>query len=346
MLVGVARHECPGLLLGAHGVAPSKGSLARRVARVLDVASVRGPAARSFAAGVFVGAVAIAAPLAALTLTPKGTAENAKVAAAAAAKPGAAHKAASEYYPGSDVPTDLPSIISEGVAASVQSAVAAINPDVNINPLNINPPNINLDGDDFEATSPSGASVRRGQWADGREQPRRRHRDGLSGRRAGPAQDRRTRRQRRNDRDLCRRRTTTSPVSRSIRNTSKGFDKAIKIKAMNVTPEYILDMRTAAPSLGHLDVSEYASMKAVGVTPDFAHDLVVAGFPDVDSDELVQARAVGVSGGYVRVAKGPGRSRRHGRFRPVARARGHARLRPAGAQRRSECQPTSTSSSS
>ena len=68
LLVGVARHECPGLLLGAHGVAPSKSSLARRVARVLDGKSVRGPAAGSFAAGVFVGAVMIAAPLAALTL--------------------------------------------------------------------------------------------------------------------------------------------------------------------------------------------------------------------------------------------------------------------------------------
>jgi bla regulator protein blaR1 len=52
LLVGVARHECPGLLLGAHGVAPSKGSLARRVARVLDGKIVRGPAARPFAAGV------------------------------------------------------------------------------------------------------------------------------------------------------------------------------------------------------------------------------------------------------------------------------------------------------
>ena len=72
LLVGVARHECPGLLLGAHGVAPSKSSLARRVARVLDGKSVRGPAARSFAAGVFVGAILVAAPLAALTLTPGG----------------------------------------------------------------------------------------------------------------------------------------------------------------------------------------------------------------------------------------------------------------------------------
>src|SRR4029078_13115745 len=73
LLVGVARHECPGLLLGAHGVAPSKNSLARRVARVLDGKSVRGPVARSFALGVLVGAVMIAAPLAALTLAPGGT---------------------------------------------------------------------------------------------------------------------------------------------------------------------------------------------------------------------------------------------------------------------------------
>jgi beta-lactamase regulating signal transducer with metallopeptidase domain len=67
LLVGVARHECPGLLLGAHGVAPSKSSLARRVARVLDGKSVRGPVARSFGLGVFVGAALVAAPLAALT---------------------------------------------------------------------------------------------------------------------------------------------------------------------------------------------------------------------------------------------------------------------------------------
>ena len=303
LLVGVARHECPGLLLGAHGVAPSKGSLARRVARVLDVASVRGPAARSFAAGVFVGAVAIAAPLAAITLTPKGTAENAKV-AAAAAKSGASHQAASEYYPGSDVPTDLPSIIGEGVAASVQSAVAAINPDVNINPLNINPPNINPDGDDFEATSPSGASVRKIHGLMVASSP-----SGATVTVYPPdAQGRR--------KIVARAASGATTVTYAGAGddipgfgqfkASKGFDKAIKIKAMNVTPEYILDMRTAAPSLGRLDVSEYASMKAVGVTPDFARDLVAAGFPDIDSDELVQARAVGVNGGYVRSLKALG----------------------------------------
>ena len=84
LLVGVARHDSPGLLLGAHGVAPSKSSLARRVARVLDSKIMRGPVAGSFAAGVFVGAVAIAAPLAALTLVPNGTSSARKAVASSA----------------------------------------------------------------------------------------------------------------------------------------------------------------------------------------------------------------------------------------------------------------------
>jgi bla regulator protein blaR1 len=124
LLVGVARHECPGLLLGAHGVAPSKSSLARRVARVLDGKSVRGPAARSFAFGVLVGAVLVAAPLAALTVAPAGTKDikAAKVASAAPQSP---------YYPAAaeaEVPTDLGSIIADGVTTSVQAAVAAAVP--------------------------------------------------------------------------------------------------------------------------------------------------------------------------------------------------------------------------
>ncbi len=126
LLVGVARHECPGLLLGAHGVAPSKNSLSRRVARVLDGQSVRGPAARSFALGVFVGAVLVAAPLAALTLAPAGTKEKQRVATASAAKPAAAEP----YYSAADdvVPTDLGSIIADGVSTSVEAAVAAAAP--------------------------------------------------------------------------------------------------------------------------------------------------------------------------------------------------------------------------
>ena len=120
LLVGVARHECPGLLLGAHGVAPSKGSLARRVARVLDGKTVRRPAARSFAAGVFVGAIAVAAPLAALTLTPAKPEPVKPPSVAAATSPAAVDTSQTYGPPGA--PTDLPHIIAQGVSTAVAAA--------------------------------------------------------------------------------------------------------------------------------------------------------------------------------------------------------------------------------
>ena len=145
LLVGVARHECSGLLLGAHGVAPSRSSLARRVARVLDSASRRGPVARPFALGVFVGAVVIAAPLAALNLGPAKQASSTKTAA------GQAINMNSPYYTGSsNGPADLPHIIAQGVSTSVESAVQAIHPSVVVG----------QNGSDFVTVGPNGASVR------------------------------------------------------------------------------------------------------------------------------------------------------------------------------------------
>ncbi|MBO9574578.1 MAG: M56 family metallopeptidase [Sphingobium sp.] len=70
LLVGFARHENHGLLLGAHGVAPGKDSLRRRVARVLDKTPARGPSGRSWVAGFTAGMMVMAAPLAAVTFGP------------------------------------------------------------------------------------------------------------------------------------------------------------------------------------------------------------------------------------------------------------------------------------
>lgn len=113
LLVGVARHECRGLLIGAHGVAPSKGSLARRVARVLDSGLARGPAARSFAAGVFVGAAALAAPLAAITLSPESS------------KSEASEEAQSRYYPQADVASGANG--STAIAGASAATLAQLN---------------------------------------------------------------------------------------------------------------------------------------------------------------------------------------------------------------------------
>ena len=291
LLVGVARHECPCLLLGAHGVAPSRSSLARRVARVLDGRSVRGPVARSFAAGVFVGAVAIAAPLAALTLTPKGTAANAKLVASSktsASEPGSA------YYPQESVPADLPSIISSGVAASVQGAVAAINPNA-----------IGPDPADFESISPSGASVRSVNGVTIARAP-----SGATVTVYPP------------DRSGRRKIVSVAPSGATATtyvdedDEVPGFDNkhkaksaieaAVEMKAAGVTPQYVAAMRAAAPRLRNADADELVGMKAVGVTPEYVHDLAAAGFGNLDSDDLTGARAVGVTGAYIREMRGAG----------------------------------------
>ncbi len=121
LLVGVARHECRGLLIGAHGVAPSRNSLSRRVRRVLDSTLARGPIGRAFALGMFAGAAMLAAPLAALTLTAKpAAAPNSDGRLTQSVEP------QSPYYVGSAAPATPAETADE--AAIAATAEAAIDP--------------------------------------------------------------------------------------------------------------------------------------------------------------------------------------------------------------------------
>jgi beta-lactamase regulating signal transducer with metallopeptidase domain len=67
LLVGAARHECRGMLLAANGVAPVRGSLAQRVTRILDEGMRRAPPGAGWTLACALGAILVAAPLAALT---------------------------------------------------------------------------------------------------------------------------------------------------------------------------------------------------------------------------------------------------------------------------------------
>jgi bla regulator protein blaR1 len=290
LLVGVARHECPGLLLGAHGVAPSKSSLARRVARVLDGTSVRGPVARSFALGVFTGAVLIAAPLAALTLTPAGDAQ--KKSAQKAAATAARVDTNEPYYGEPDVPTDLASIIADGVSTSVSTAVAAVVPHAS-----------KMDEAPFRVVSPSGATV---ESANGITTSR--SANGATVTMYPPdAQGRRRMVARAANGATAVTYVDADDVPDSVsRARDRTVDAAIGARALGVTPEYIGAMRAAAPRLANLDLDGFTGMRAVGVTPEFARDLAAAGFPSITSDELVEARAIGLTGGYVRAMRAAG----------------------------------------
>ena len=255
LLVGVARHECPGLLLGAHGVAPSKSSLARRVARVLDGKSVRGPVARSFGLGVFVGAALVAAPLAALTFSPKQPAAG--KATLAAGKAGASRP----YYVPSEPPADLPHIIAQGVSTSVATAVSAVGQD---------------QADAAEAAADKAQAER----------------DAALDRAAEAREAAIERAQEQADR--------AKDIARKYR------DKDFAMRAVGVTPEYVAAMRSAAPQLARRNSDDFIAMKSVGVTPGFVQELANAGLTGLTLDQLVEARAIGLNGNYVRAAVGAG----------------------------------------
>ena len=261
LLVGVARHECRGLLIGAHGVAPSKGSLARRVARVLDSGLARGPAARSFAAGVFVGAAALAAPLAAVTLAPEPSAS--------------ADEPESRYYPAAgSTGAAVESAVESAVASAVAAAVAidptlagdgngprgrsdpksAIETAIEMKAVGATPeylrsiraaaPNLGaVDSDDLVALAAVGVSP-----------------DYI--------------------RDLA---------SSGYRHLDA--EAILEARALGISGSYIRGM--AAAGYPNLTMDELVEMKAVGVTPGDVQRLNRAGFKKLSADQLVEFKAVG-----------------------------------------------------
>lgn len=292
LLVGVARHECPGLLLGAHGVAPSKSSLARRVARVLDGKSVRGPVARSFALGVLSGAVLVAAPLAAVTFTPA----TPKLAKAASGKL-AASEPASPYYAAQPEPSDLPHIIAKGVSTSLAGAVAAVSPG----------PALGDDDEDFVTTAPSGASVRR---VNGVTIARGPNGATVTVYPADPKGRRKVVAVAANGATAV----TYAGADEDIigippghhHEANNAIDRAMEMKAVGVTSDYVAAMRAASPALRAAETDDFVGMKAVGVTPDYVRALAAAGFPSLDADTLTEARAVGLDPEYVRAMRAAG----------------------------------------
>lgn len=138
LLVGVARHESGALLLAANGVAPSRGSLAQRVTRVLDTSLRRAPARLGWAAGVTSGAALFAAPLAALSLgaaAPERASLPQRLTVAQLASPTPAARTAvaaatsaplsSAVPAAATAPTDSPLTLASAIAAALPAAMVS-----------------------------------------------------------------------------------------------------------------------------------------------------------------------------------------------------------------------------
>ncbi|KTE19581.1 hypothetical protein ATE67_13045 [Sphingopyxis sp. H050] len=118
LLVGAARHDNQGALLAAHGVAPGKDSLKRRITRVLDGSIKRGPASASWMLMSLVLLAGITAPLAAFSATADPEmAQGARDVAMTARETAAVHAEAAKAVKG-DAEDDAKAAAAAAAAAS------------------------------------------------------------------------------------------------------------------------------------------------------------------------------------------------------------------------------------
>jgi len=264
LLIGVARHQCRGALLGAHGVAPSKSSLGRRVRRVLDQSPARGPSGRSWVAGFATGMLSMAVPLAAVTIVPSRTAlataeapHDAKHLAGATARDGSPLVAMGSNAPRATtvVPAASPTASAPEAIAEGQKPVpgAARQSD---------------DGDDSDDMRAMGISSQYQRAMAEAGFPN------LTGDQLAEARG-----------------GNVSPeYARAMRATGMplSIDDVIEARGMGLSAAYIAAMRQFGIK-GSLD--DYQGMRSVGVTVEFMRKLRSRGINTTSPDKLTEIRA-------------------------------------------------------
>lgn len=269
LLIGVARHQCRGTLLGAHGVAPSKSSLGRRVRRVLDQSPARGPSGRSWVAGFATGMLSMAVPLAAVTFVPGHSAlatiqtpqDGKRLAAVpssdAARRDSAASVATVGPRPADNGPAGLPATAAPVVAATGQDQA----------PGTSRPSG---DGDDADEMRVLGISVQY-QRAMAQAGFPNLSSDQLAEARAGGV---------------------SPEYARDMRATGMrlSLDDVIEARNMGLGAAYIAAMRGFGIKA---DLDDYQGMRSVGVTAEFVRKLRSRGIKTTDPDELTSLRASG-----------------------------------------------------
>lgn len=295
LLVGIARHECRGLLIGAHGVAPGRTSLARRVQRVLDAASQRAPGGWRWTAAAGFFAAGMAVPLATLQLVPT-TPATAQVQTVGGKKSAAATAVV-------DPEAAAPAAAAQEVAGSVQSAAQEVA--AAASELARTVPHQFADGRLIQ--SPSGATIdtRGGKMV-------MRSPDGAVVTISAP--DSKGRRkavmQAPNGSTIAYADASAVPGLAALAvahppthgdkpSSSHDWERAIRLRQLGTDPDYARAMRRAAPHL-QIDREELIELRALGVTPDYLRELARAGFPRLSVDDVTEARAMGITGTYAR----------------------------------------------
>jgi len=263
LLVNAARHDNKALLIAAHGVAPGKDSLKRRITRVLDADLARGPANNAWTALRLITLVAVAAPLAAFDPTVQAKPKSIVMADGSTLV---------TTHDGNRVVTIRH--FPDGHETLVADALA---------PAGGKQPDAASDrnGNDDEIDAIIGSK------AVGLTP------DYIAAMRAAGFTDADT-----DELTDARAVGVTPEFARQMRQFDRGvdLDTVIGARATGLSADYYSQMRQMFPGL---PLDEAVAMNAVGVTPAFAQQMRQL-FPHASADDIQGMAAVGVSPEYVR----------------------------------------------
>jgi len=263
LLVNAARHDNQALLLAAHGVAPAKDSLKRRITRVLDGTLTRRPADMGWAALCLVVVVGVAGPLAALD---PGTrpAEQPETVALAAAQPDGLGGIIAGV-----IADTVPSVVRDTLTGD---ASVALHEDAG-------------QGRSSEDEEDSEAELLIEMKAVGLSASYiQSMRDAGFG---GPLEDMVD----------ARAVGVTPEFAREMRRFAPNvrLEEVVEARAVGLSPEFFGQMRGVFPNMRLENAVEFA---ALGVTPDYIRSMRQL-FPGVSADQIVEMKAVGVTPAFV-----------------------------------------------
>lgn len=286
LLVGVARHDCKGLLLGAHGVAPGKGSLTRRVQRVLDGTLPRTPMGKGFAGGLFMGVVAAATPLAAITFTPRADGSSMAPVSVVAASPD----------------QSLPSLVATSVARATAATTEAVSVAVAGKEAFAAAKAAANDAKAIAAeTSAAGELARLTATRVAMAHPHSAPRPPAAPLAPPPAS--RSSMDEAIDRAIAYNALGVTPEWADAMRAALPAGRIQEgdlagLRAVGATPEWVRGMSQAG--YGMSDLGDLTGARAVGVSPAYIAELANAGLRNVSLGELTAMRAMGVRGAVVK----------------------------------------------
>lgn len=251
LLVGAARHDNQGALLAAHGVAPGKDSLKRRITRVLDGSLRRGPASASWILMSLVVLAGITAPLAAFSATARPLAATDVHTVAASAAPTVTRK--STAVTSSSAVAAQSAAVEDAAATATATATAtsktlSAEQLVGMRAVGVTPEYVEkmrehggaaMDADDIIAAKASGID---------------------------PAY--------------------IGAMRRIIPNAD--LDELVGAKQVGVNATFARDMKSHFPDVG---LDDLIALKAMGIDCDFVTDMQKAGVKMRDADDAIELRA-------------------------------------------------------